>query len=407
MMETIAPYKSSVGMFKEEILREFESVIELGILVLGDQTKRFEEEFALSHERMFGIAVNSDTAALEAALALLKDLEKLSNLVVLMPDTAFFGCANVVFRLGGRVVPVPVTIENGIMPTLGQLKDAVGWVEAEMDIPADKLVYMAVYTGGTVGRDSMEQISWCRGKGIKVIEDCAHAHGATYTDGNLAGHYGDISTFSFYATKMIHSGEGGMLLVDNPQWDRWLRTYRNYGKTWGPDADPVFQDVSVIGYNWRMTEFQAALGRIMWRNYPQIYKGRRKVEKVYDNFIGQSDGRIRRLIINNVGLLMQNLYRYIVMVDGLETEEQNHKLYEQLESKGVRLQAKCNSKPLTETNLFKNLLVFYPEAFSFPKEALSYSMGHLCLPIYPTLTEEEALRIAETVVEVVQSNTWK
>jgi len=406
-MRSIAPYKSSISMFKEEIFKEFEKIFDVGILVLGDWTSRFEQEFSGAHGRRFGVAVTSDTAALEASLLMLKDFYKLKRLIVLMPDTAFFGCANVVFRLGGDVVPIPVEIENGIMPTLEQLKRCAIWASRRSDSAPDDLIYMAVYTAGMVARDMIEQIEWCRKNGIKVLEDCAHTHGATYSDGKLAGSYGDVATFSFYATKMVHSGEGGMVLVDNPDWDRWLRTYRNYGKTWGEGADPIFQDVSVIGYNWRMTELQAAIGMVLWRNYQKIYSERQRVERIYDSFFNNGNGRAERLVIKNAGLLRPNLYRYIVLVDGLETEEQNHRLYRELESRGVRLQAKCNSKPLTEIELFKDKLAFYPEAFVYTKESLRYSLSHLCLPIYPLLSDDEAEYIAETVNRVVKYGGWR
>jgi dTDP-4-amino-4,6-dideoxygalactose transaminase len=407
VMKSILPYKSSISLFKEEIFKEFEEIFDVGILVLGDWTKKFEQEFSGSHGRRFGVAVTSDTAALEAALLMLKDYSKLKKLIVLMPDTAFFGCANVVFRLGGDVVPIPVEIGNGIMPTLEQLERCAIWVSRKSDCDPEELIYMAVYTAGMVARDMIEQIDWCRKKGIKVLEDCAHTHGATYSDGKLAGSYGDVATFSFYATKMVHSGEGGMVLVDNPDWDRWLRTYRNYGKTWGEGADPIFQDVSVIGYNWRMTELQAAIGMVLWRNYQKIYSERQRVERIYDSFFNNGNGRAKRLVIKNAGLLRPNLYKYIVLVDGLETEEQNHRLYRELEEKGVRLQTKCNPKPISESGLFRDRVIFYPEAFEYPKESLSYSLCHLCLPIYPLLSNEEAQYVAESVSQVVESGKWR
>jgi len=406
-MQKILPYKSSISLFKEEIFEEFEKIFDVGILVLGDWTERFEKEFSGSHGRRFGVAVTSDTAALEASLLMLKDFYKLERLIVLMPDTAFFGCANVVFRLGGSVVPIPVEVENGIMPTLKQLEEAVDWLKKWEFIKPDELIYMAVYTAGMVARDMIEQIEWCRLKGIKVLEDCAHTHGATYSDGKFAGSYGDVATFSFYSTKIVHSGEGGMVLVDDPDWDRWLRTYRNYGKTWGEGADSIFQDVSVIGYNWRMTELQAAIGMVVWRNYQKIYSERQRVEKIYDSYFNKGDGKAKRLVIKNAGLLRPNLYKYIVLVDGLETEEQNHRLYKELEEKGIRLQTKCNPKPLTETELFKDKFIFYFEAFRYPKESLRYSLGHICLPIYPLLSNEEAEYVAESVSQVIEAGKWR
>lgn len=409
----ILPYRVSTGPYKTEILRAFESVLDSGMFVLGDWTEKFEKIFAESHGRRYGVAVTSDTAALEAALLMLEPQRNdnfvrnaVTEKVVLMPDTAFYGCANVVFRLNGKVLPVDVTVTNGLMPTLDQLKAAVAWTGRS----PKELVYMAVYTAGTAAADAIETLSWCKEQGIPVVEDAAHCHGALYTDGKLVGSYGDVATFSFYATKMIHSGEGGMLLLDSPEQAQWLRSYRNYGKLWGPNADPVFTDVAMLGSNWRMTEFQAALGAILWLHYEEIRKARAGVEAIYDRFFHPITGAwrecVQRLLVLN-GKLKPNLYRYIVMVDGLETAEQNRKLYALLKKQGVLLQAKCNSMPLVRHSVLKDKVIPYPPSLSPQSEASRYCLGHLCLPIYPSLSEIDASYVAETLVTVVEKGEWR
>jgi len=409
----VPPYEIACSMFEGEILDQFRAVLESGMLVLGQQTLMFEKRFAADHVRNFGIAVNSDTAALEAALCLLNykffGAESCQlKFHTLMPETAFYGCVNVVARLGGRVIPVPVTISNGIMPTKSQLLEVIGMFRGTVDF--DDMVYMPVYTAGTVGGDAIACIDWCKQQGIPVVEDCAHVHGARYKDGSLAGHYGDISTFSFYATKMVHSGEGGMLLVDRQDWDEWLRIYRNYGKETKFD-DPVFADSRIIGYNWRMTEFQAALGLVMWRNYPQLAEGRAKVADIYDKFFLPDTGLCaevaKRLLVRS-GQLQPNLYRYIIMVEGLERYDQNVNLYALLADKGVVLQAKCNSKPITEYWVFGDRFVIkHPLCQDPARASVKYCMGHLCLPIYPTLSRSSAYHIADTVAEVLKEGKWR
>ena len=738
----VMPYQVATGMFKKEILEAFEEVLDSGMFVLGNKTRQFEKEFASSHGRNFGIAVNSDTAALEAALNLLRKEGLAEDATVLMPDTAFFGCANVALRLGHKVCPVPVTVNNGIMPTLEQLKQTVERLERRDPNLTQHMVYMAVYTAGTVGADAREVLHWCGYQGIPVIEDCAHCmspdtnilmpdmtwcklgelkpgdkiagfdenaegqrsrrlevstvieadridlpclkiettdasfvcstdhqwlvktnagvvwrradrlkldeeivtfcrpkaavdflseryqsgyicgvsvgdgtigkaidkrdgkerwqwrlrlndrepvwrcgaylsekgidfsmrvksgrydisvgdefcghmlqmladadsenynwaagfvagffdaegwfslaggksttlavcnrqeqylslfenacrrlgfktgrcphfdggfagskndmqdillrgdineklsflsmvqpaiarkfkvlwgrslyykssfveeieevgerevvmlktssstfiadgaaahncHGATYSDGLLVGSHGDIATFSFYATKMIHSGEGGMVFVDTAKRSEFLRLYRDYGKDY---TDPVFADVKEIGYNWRMTEFQAALGSILWKNYGWIYNNRKAIEEVYDQYFSLirtlgTSLRIRRLQVVN-RQLTPNLYRYIILVDGLESREQNYALYEYLRGFDIGLQAKCNSKPLTEMQVFQK----HPLFINLPAvstAAYDYCMQHLCLPIYPTLDPAAAEYVAEKVIEAV------
>ncbi len=401
-------------MFEDEILLHLKKVLQSGMFVLGEYTEQFEKTFAASHGRKHGIAVNSDTSALEAALCWLNfktgttiGVHQLIG-AVLMPDSAFFGCANVVARLSGRVLTIPITISNGTLPTLEQLQTAVDWCKRSRTPIA---AYMSVYNAGTVGRDTLECLIFCQDQGIPVIEDAAHCHGAKYSTGEMVGHYGDLATYSFYATKMVHSGEGGMILTDDDDAAHWLRTYRNYGKTWGPGADPVFADSDMVGYNWRMTEFQAAIGLTLWKNYAKIYDERHRVEQIYDEYFLPSGSRfgeaqVDRLIVK-CNELRPNLYRYIVMVDGLLSREQNHELYALLRERLVILQAKCNSLPVSLHKALHRFILPYQPAIAAPFEALSYCMSHLCLPIYPTLSSEDAAYIAETVVDVLNKGKWR
>jgi len=408
----IVPYKIALEMFKDEVMKAFEEVIDSGMLILGEKTRKFEEIFSASHERKHGIAVNSDTSALEAALIALSwkldgmpsdkhAIYDLSDTVVLMPDTAFYGCVNVALRLGAKVITVPSKVLNGVMCTVDQVVDTF----KSFGLGSKKTIFMAVYTAGTTGADSVELIRLLRDMGVPTVEDCAHAHGAKYSDGRLAGSEGDIATFSFYATKMIHSGEGGMLLVDDDDVAEFLRTYRNYGKD--PNGDPIFADSAIIGYNWRMTEFQAAIGSILWENYDKVYRERKKIADVYDHFFrsagGHTDRLVYRLLVKS-GKLEPNLYRYIVMVPGLRSHADNEKVYGALKARGILLQAKCNSKPLWRFRVFENHPNFFgylPSGGLLGSDAESYSISHLCLPIYPTMSEDEAEKVAASLLEVV------
>src|SRR5204863_4059411 len=93
--------------------------------------------------------------------------------------------------------------------------------------------------------------AFCRDHGIFLLEDCAHAHGSDW-NGRRAGSYGDAGVYSFYATKTVSTGEGGVLVSGNDALLEYARGFRNYGK---PDYD-------VEGLNFRMSEFTAALGLV-------------------------------------------------------------------------------------------------------------------------------------------------
>jgi len=397
----LKPYRVATDKYEEEILNAFREVLKSGMFVLGDRTKEFEEEFSESHGRGFGIAVNSDTAALEMALTYLKGKKYVER--VMIPDTAFYGCVNVILKLGLEPVIVPTTMRNGVMPKMEQLAKVI---EGMSKTKREKTAYMAVYTAGTVGVDAIEQLEFCDRYGIAVIEDCAHCHGSLYMDGSLVGSHGMISTFSFYATKLIHTGEGGMLLCDDPDMRDWMVTYRNYGKAWGPMEDPVFARPDLVGYNWRMTEFQAALGTILWAHRDEIIADRSVSADVYDRVCKNPEWHktIYRLPVDGAesGNLQPNLYKYIAIVPRLRTIADNHVLAERLKKKGVLLQAKCNSIPLSRMDAYKGLLTMPKGYRRTIHDADLYSMSHIALPIWPGLSAEAASGVIDAVVMTIE-----
>ena len=118
---------------------------------------------------------------------------------------------------------------------------------------------LLVHIGGHIAFDSERIAQYCREHGIFLIEDCAHAHGASW-NGVKPGMYGDAGVYSMYATKTISTGEGGVLVSRRPEVIEHARDFRNYGK-------PTF---NVAGLNFRMSEFTAALGLLQVQRMPEI-----------------------------------------------------------------------------------------------------------------------------------------
>jgi dTDP-4-amino-4,6-dideoxygalactose transaminase len=113
----------------------------------------------------------------------------------------------------------------------------------------DPLAVWVVHIGGHIAFQIEETANLCKEKGIILLEDCAHSHGASW-NGQKAGVWGDVGLYSFYATKTISTGEGGMLVTGNKDLIEFAKEYRNYGKF----------DYKVEGLNYRMSEFTAAIG---------------------------------------------------------------------------------------------------------------------------------------------------
>jgi dTDP-4-amino-4,6-dideoxygalactose transaminase len=173
---------------------------------------------------------------------------------------------------GGRVIvpsntfmatPLAV-IEAGATPVFGDCRRddlclSVGEVERLLDAHDDVRAVFLVHIGGHIAFDSEAIAALCRDRGVTLLEDCAHAHGATW-DGRRAGSYGDAGIYSLYATKTISTGEGGVLVSRDPELLAFARAFRNYGKP----------DHAVQGLNFRMSEFTAALGLVQVQRLPDI-----------------------------------------------------------------------------------------------------------------------------------------
>jgi perosamine synthetase len=156
-----------------------------------------------------------------------------------------------------------------------------------------------VHIGGHIAFEVEAIADYCRQNGIFLIEDCAHAHGASW-NGRKAGTYGDAGVYSLYATKTISTGEGGALVSHRPEVIDHARDFRNYGK-------PTYE---VSGLNFRMSEFIAALGLVQIERLPEIVEWKNGVaqaelDPVHPSRLELPDG------------MVSGLYKYIVF-DWLE-----------------------------------------------------------------------------------------
>jgi len=153
---------------------------------------------------------------------------------------------------------------------------------------------MLVHIGGHIAFDAERIAAYCSDHGIFLLEDCAHAHGASW-NGRKPGSYGDAGVYSLYATKTVSTGEGGVLVSRRPELLEHARAFRNYGK-------PSYE---VQGLNFRMSEFTAALGLVQVERMPDIVAwkndaARRALDPVYPSRLELPEG------------MVSGLYKYIV-----------------------------------------------------------------------------------------------
>lgn len=211
----------------------------------GRYLDEFERGWADVCGRKYGAAVSNGTAALQLAVAALQ-LEEGDEIV--MPSFTIISCALAAVHNGCKPVVVDADPDTWCMD--------VSAVEAAIT-PRTRAVMPVHIYGHPVDMEPLLDLA--ARKNLAVIEDAAEAHGAEYkgTDGSWrrCGSFGDLSTFSFYANKLVTTGEGGMVVTDDPTLDARLRSLRNLA--FGKKDRFVHEE---IGYNWRLTNLQAALG---------------------------------------------------------------------------------------------------------------------------------------------------
>jgi dTDP-4-amino-4,6-dideoxygalactose transaminase len=166
---------------------------------------------------------------------------------------------------------------------------------------------IVVHIGGHIAFEIEQIAALCRAEGIFLIEDCAHAHGAAW-HGRRPGSWGDAGLWSFYATKTVSTGEGGMLVSHHPDLLDFARAFRNYGKP----------DHAISGLNLRMSEFTAALGLVQTERMEEIVAfkngaARRWLDRVHPGRLELPDG------------MVSGLYKYIVFD---EIERSTGKVYD-------------------------------------------------------------------------------
>jgi perosamine synthetase len=239
-----------------------------------------------SHNEAPAVAVSSWAGGALAAL----HFAGVQGQTVLCPSNTFMATPLAAIRSGAEVQFVDCNREDLCMSF------------ADFERAAEEFKPRAaflVHIGGHIAFDTERIADYCRQHGIFLIEDCAHAHGASW-HGRRAGTYGDAGVYSLYATKTISTGEGGVLVSRRPEVVDHARDFRNYGK---PDHE-------VPGLNFRMSEFTAALGLVQIERLPEIVSwkneiARSELDPAYPSRLELPDG------------MVSGLYKYVVF-DWLE-----------------------------------------------------------------------------------------
>jgi perosamine synthetase len=262
------------------------AVLESGMLAAGERVAEFEKKFADYCGTTHAVAINNGTAALHAAL-LAADIG--SGDQVIVPSFSFFATASAVSMTGAKPIFVDVNEQTfNIDP-----------VQVENQInPNTKAVIGVHLFGQPFDVPGIQQV--CESHNLTLIEDAAQSQGAMY-NGEKTGGFGQLGCFSFYATKNMTTGEGGMVTTSDKAYNERLRLLINHGQ-----SEKYLH--TRLGYNYRMTDVAAAIGLVQLKKLEKFNMRRRKNAEYYDTHIS-----VKGLVTPAVAQGMHHVYHQYVI----------------------------------------------------------------------------------------------
>lgn len=260
----------------------------------GKMTRIFEEKFQ-KFTGLYSCAVTSGGAGL---LSILEYVDVRGKEVV-VPANTFRATVQAVKKAGGKVVYADCNREDLCM----NYEDMVS------KVTSDTKAVIVVHIGGHIAFDIERITSYCNEHNIALVEDCAHAHGAEW-NGKTAGSYGLAGSYSFYATKTMPLGEGGMVVSKNKELISWMKKFRNYGKE-VLNGNIVTYPMKE-GFNYRISEFTAALGIVQLEHLQVILRWKRNLAKKFDQIFE------KRVVLPDG--MKSGYYKYIVFDENLREE---------------------------------------------------------------------------------------
>lgn len=333
----------------------------------GKYIKEFEEKFARYCDTKFGVATTSGTTALHLALAA-AGIKKGDE--VILPSFTMIATAFAVLYTGAKPVLVDVERETGNMD--------ISQVIKKINKRTKAIIPVHIY-GHPCDMDPI--IEATKGKKIYIVEDAAEAHGALYKK-RKAGSLGDIGCFSFYANKIITTGEGGMVVTNNENIAKKLRSLKNL--SFIKKRFIHYQ----VGFNYRMTNIQAAIGLAQLQNIDKFIQSRRKNAYLYNKLfkpIKWINTPIEKEYAKNV------YWMYGITFKGKMKSKKN-KIMDCLEKKGIG--ARSYFFGMHRQPVFRKLGLFKNEKYPVT-DALSKT--GLYLPSGSGLTSKEINTVGNTL----------
>jgi len=372
-------YNTALPYFPKEdieyILYEFGKLLAgEALLTMGKFVNIFEHQFAKYIGVEHAISTTSCTSALETVLVA-SGIEEGDEVIV--PSQTFIATASAVAK--SMAVPVFAEINQNYLLDFDDMKSRV----------TDKTkAVIIVHFAGLIDENLLEIRSWLNERGILLIEDAAHAHGASL-DGQKAGSIGDAAAFSFYSTKNMTTGEGGMITTNDKVFAEKCASIRSRGL----DIRAGYEIFNELGTNQRMTEVQALMGISQLKRLDEFVSHRNKVADTYTQCLRPlaEAGTIRLLEVNQ-NKVIHSYWRYIIF---LANGQDREKIRKNMENHSIKID--WAYQPLV------HLQPIIQKLFDTQKDDLPFSEQlsetHICLPIHLGISANNAQHIGKILIE--------
>jgi len=335
---------------------------------LGHYITEFEKKFAEYIGVKYALTTSNGTTALHLALVTLKIKE---GDEVIVPDLTFVATANAVAYTGAKPIMVDVEPDTWcINPNC--IKKAIS--------KKTKAIIPVHLYGHPADMDEINKVA--KEYGLYVIEDAAEAHGAEYKDKKV-GSLGDVGVFSFYGNKIITTGEGGMITTNDKKLYQRAKFLRDHAmnpekRYWHPE----------IGYNYRMTNLQAALGLAQLERIDELIEKKRQIFGWYKEFLGDLEG----IRLNPEKEWAKNVFWMVCIVLEKELGISRDELMAKLKEKGI------------DTRPFFYPMSQMPMYNSGEERSVTYNLSErgLNLPSGVNLNKDEAQWICETIKTILK-----
>jgi perosamine synthetase len=366
----------------EEDIQSVVKVLCSDWITTGPKGNEFERAFADAVGVREAVAVSNGTAALHAAMYAL-DVGPGDEVIV--PCMTFAASANCVVFQGGTPVFVDVDSDTLLL--------SPSQVEAKIT-PRTKAVIAVDYAGQACDYDALQAIT--DRHGLTLVADACHALGGHYK-GHPVGSLADLSTFSFHPVKHMTTGEGGMITTNDPQWAARMRVFRNHGITTDhrqrERQGSWFYEMVDLGYNYRLTDIQCALGLSQLRKLPAWVARRQEIAQRYNAAFAKISA-VEPLGVR--GDISHAYHLYVIRLDLAQLRVDRARVFAALRAEGIGVNV--HYIPV-------HLHPFYRERFGTgpglcPVAETAYERL-ITLPIFPHMSDQDADDVINAVRKVI------